>query len=74
MMTPEMISRINELGRKQKVGQLTEDERTEQAVLRRLYIDTIKNQVKVHFDAQKEHTDSHNCTCGCHNKPITEKH
>jgi len=68
MITPEMIARINELGKKQKSEQLTEDERTEQAVLRRLYIDTIKNQVKVHFDSQKEHTNSHNCTCGCHDK------
>lgn len=67
-ITPEMIARINELGRKQKAGQLTEEERSEQAVLRRLYIDNIKNQVKVHFDSQKEHTDSHNCACGCHEK------
>jgi len=69
MITPEKIARINELGRKQKAGQLTEDERTEQAVLRRLYIDTIKNQVKVHFDAQKEHTNSQSCSCGCHDNP-----
>jgi len=68
MITPEMIARINELGRKQKAEQLTEEERIEQATLRRLYIDTIKNQVKVHFDAQKEHTDAHNCSCGCHDK------
>jgi len=68
MITPEMIARINELGRKQKSEQLTEEERTEQAALRRLYIDTIKNQVKVHFDAQKEHTPSDNCSCGCHDK------
>ena len=67
-MTPEMIARINELGRKQKAGQLTEEERTEQATLRRLYVDTIKNQVKVHFDSLKEHTNSHNCSCGCHDK------
>jgi len=67
-ITPEMIARINELGRKQKAGQLTEEECTEQGVLRRLYIDNIKNQVKVHFDAQKEHTDSQNCSCGCHDK------
>lgn len=68
IITPEMIARINELGRKQKAGQLTEEERTEQATLRRLYIDNIKNQVKVHLDSQKEHTDSHNCSCGCHHK------
>lgn len=69
MMTPEMIARINELGRKQKAGQLTVEESTEQATLRRLYVDTIKSQVKVHFDAHapKKHTPTHNCDCGCHN-------
>ncbi len=68
MITPEMISRINELGRKQKDGGLTEEERAEQATLRRLYIDNIKNQVKVHFDSQKQHIDSADCSCGCHDK------
>jgi len=68
MVTPEIIARINELGRKQKAGQLTTEEGTEQAMLRRLYIDAVKSQVKVHFDAQKEHTNSHNCKCGCHDK------
>lgn len=68
MITPEMISRINELGRKQKGEGLTEEERAEQATLRRLYIDNIKNQVKVHFDSQTKHTDSADCSCGCHDK------
>lgn len=60
-----MISRINELAKKQKAGELTEVERTEQMSLRRLYIDNIKNQVKVHLDAEQEHRDSQDCTCGC---------
>jgi len=68
IITPEMIARINELCKIQKAGQLTEEECAEQVVLRRLYIDNIKNQVKVHLDAQKEHTNSHNCLCGCHDK------
>ena len=68
MVTPEMIARINELGRKQKTGQLTPEECTEQATLRRLYIDTIKDQVKIHFDGQKEHTHCQDSTCGCHHK------
>jgi len=68
MITPEIISRINELGRKQKAGALTEDEITEQAKLRRLYIDNIKNQVKAQFDVQKEADHSHGCSCGCHPK------
>ena len=68
MITEEMIARINELGRKQKNGQLTEEESAEQAVLRRLYIDSIKSQVKIHFDAQVKHTNSKKCSCGCHDK------
>lgn len=68
MITPEMVARINELGRKQKEGPLSADESTEQAKLRRLYIDNIKNQVKVHFDSQKEHMNSHDCSCGCQDK------
>jgi len=68
MITPEMITRINELGRKQKARNLTQEENAEQALLRRLYIDTIKNQVKVHFDTYKKDTHSQSCSCGCHNK------
>lgn len=68
MITPEIIARINELAKKQKAGQLTEAERTEQTGLRRLYIDNIKNQVKVHLESAQEHTDSHDCSCGCHDK------
>jgi uncharacterized protein YnzC (UPF0291/DUF896 family) len=68
MITPEIISRINELGRKQKAGALTEEEIVEQAKLRRLYIDNIKGQVKAHCDAQKMATHSHDCSCGCGHK------
>ncbi len=68
MITPEIIARINELGRKKKEGQLTADEIIEQTKLRRLYIDNIKNQVKVHLDSQKEHLESHDCSCGCQDK------
>jgi uncharacterized protein YnzC (UPF0291/DUF896 family) len=65
MITPEMISRINELAKKQKAGELSEAERTEQMNLRRLYIDNIKNQVKVHLDAEQEHQNTPDCACGC---------
>lgn len=65
MITPEIISRINELGRKQKERPLTEEEKNEQATLRRLYIDNIKGQVKIHLDAQKEAAHTHDCSCGC---------
>jgi uncharacterized protein YnzC (UPF0291/DUF896 family) len=68
MITPEIIAKINELAKKQKAGELTEVERAEQTSLRRLYIDNIKNQVKVHLDSQPPHADSHDCSCGCHDK------
>lgn len=42
-MTPEKINRINELARKSKTSEgLTEEEKTEQAILRREYIDSYK--------------------------------
>lgn len=63
-----MLARINELAKKQKSGELTEAERTEQTGLRRLYIDNIKGQVKIRLDAEQEHKDSHDCSCGCHGK------
>lgn len=41
-MTKEKINRINELARKSKTVGLTDDEKSEQAVLRREYIDSFK--------------------------------
>lgn len=41
-MTEEKINRINELAHKSKTVGLTEDEKTEQAALRREYIDSFK--------------------------------
>ena len=41
-MTQEKINRINELARKQKSEGLTEEEKQEQYVLRREYIDSFK--------------------------------
>lgn len=45
MVTQEQINRINELARKSKSVGLTEDEKTEQAKLRRLYIDSFKESL-----------------------------
>lgn len=42
MITQEQINRINELARKSKAEGLTEEEKQEQAVLRRAYIDSFK--------------------------------
>ena len=66
MITSKMIERINELAKKQRTGELSEAERTEQASLRRLYINEIKAQVKAQLDAAKPHTHSAGCSCGCH--------
>lgn len=41
-MTQEKINRINELAHKSKTVGLTDDEKQEQAVLRREYIDSYK--------------------------------
>ena len=51
-MTPEKISRINELAHKSKAEGLTEAEKAEQQALRREYLD----DVKANFRAQLEHT------------------
>lgn len=63
MITKELIARINELARKQRTCGLTDEEKAEQAQLRRIYIDCIKDRVKdtldcVRFEeegAKKEH-------------------
>lgn len=68
MITPEIISRINELARKQKDNSITEDERVEQAKLRRLYIDHMKAQVKAQLDNVKVAQHADDCSCGCHHK------
>lgn len=44
-MTQEKINRINELARKQKSVGLTEDEKQEQYVLRREYIESFKRSL-----------------------------
>lgn len=45
MVTKEQINRINELARKSKSAGLTDDEKAEQAKLRRLYIDSFKESL-----------------------------
>lgn len=65
MITSEMISRINELARKQRETGLTDEECTEQAALRRKYIDGIKEQVRNQLKNVTYAHDDH-CECGCH--------
>lgn len=44
-MTQEKINRINQLAKKQKTEGLTEDEKKEQYILRREYIESFKNSL-----------------------------
>ena len=50
-MTNGKIARINELARKSRAQGLTEQERAEQAALRREYIDAMKRSLKVQLDS-----------------------
>lgn len=50
MVTQEQIDRINELSRKSKTDGLTEEEKTEQQKLRRLYIDSFKESLTSQLD------------------------
>ena len=50
MITQEQINRINELARKSKSEGLTEEEKAEQAVLRRAYIDAVKASLTANLD------------------------
>ena len=49
-MTQEKIDRINFLARKQKSEGLTEEEKQEQFILRREYIDSFKNSLIAQLD------------------------
>lgn len=68
MITPEILSRINQLAKKQREAGLTDEERTEQSRLRRLYIDNIKNQVKQYLEPMKDASQNQGCSCSCHDK------
>jgi uncharacterized protein YnzC (UPF0291/DUF896 family) len=68
MITPEMISRINELARKQREGTLSDAELSEQAELRRAYIDVMKARVKEQLGAVGAPAHHHGCGCGCQHK------
>ena len=50
-MTDDKIKRISELGRKSRTpAGLSEEEKAEQAVLRREYIDSMKASLRAHLD------------------------
>ncbi len=50
MVTEAEIQRINELYRKSKTEGLTEEEKSEQQLLRRAYIDAVKANLRGHLD------------------------
>ncbi|WP_096818513.1 DUF896 domain-containing protein [Lactococcus fujiensis] len=52
-ITNEQIERINELARKKKEGTLTNAEADEQAVLRRAYIDSVKENFRTQVENVK---------------------
>lgn len=82
MITKEDIDRINFLARKSKSDELTPEEKSEQQILRRKYIDWIKSQVRVQLDAieivdsdsecscseksEHSHNHKHGHNCNCH--------
>ncbi len=49
-MTQEKIDRINELAKKQKAEGLTEEEKSEQQILRREYIDGFKRSLTAQLE------------------------
>lgn len=51
MITKRQIERINELARKAKEGELTPREKEEQSRLRRLYIDSYKENLRSQLDS-----------------------
>lgn len=72
MVTKEQISRINELAKKQKEAGLTDGEKKEQDKLRRLYVDSCKENLRAQLknikivsqdEYEKIKTDK-NCSCG----------
>ncbi|MCX7951194.1 MAG: DUF896 domain-containing protein [Clostridiales bacterium] len=72
MVTKEQIQRINELYKKSQAEGLTEEEKKEQAYLRRLYIDSVKESLRAQLDnikvVDKEEYDrlmkEKSCSCG----------
>jgi len=64
MITKEDIDRINFLSRKSREQELSNEEKAEQQVLRKKYIEYIKSQVKVQLDSIEYVEDKKDCDCG----------
>lgn len=50
MITDEKVARINALARKARAEGLTEAEKTEQAALRREYVEAVKQSLQANLD------------------------
>lgn len=50
MLSQEKLRRLNELARKAKAGQLTEDELAERELLRTEYLETFRSEFRGHLD------------------------
>lgn len=59
-ITEEQIARINELARKKKAEGLTESELEEQAILRRAYLDGVRESLRAQVETVKLVDDSGN--------------
>lgn len=74
MVTQEQINRINALAKKQKETALTEEEQMEQATLRRIYVDSFKENLKAQLKnikvvseeeyAELQKKENSSCNCG----------
>jgi uncharacterized protein YnzC (UPF0291/DUF896 family) len=74
MVSKEQIARINELYKKQKNEGLSEEEKKEQAYLRRLYIDSMKANLKSQLDSIKIVKPSSCCDHHSDNKKCGHSH
>lgn len=51
MVTDEQIKRINELAKKQREVGLTDEEKSEQAILRKAYVDAFRQSLEGQLDS-----------------------
>jgi uncharacterized protein YnzC (UPF0291/DUF896 family) len=63
MITKELIDKINFLAKKNKAEGLTEEEKEEQALVRRQYIEAVKANVKDTLDRVKFVDEKPSCSC-----------
>ncbi len=66
MITRELIERINELANKKKSQGLTFAEQAEQKRLYKIYLASIREQVKTQLDAVEIIPEGHVCDETCH--------